>query len=80
MYSGSICQSRPLKIDLVRSQWFDLLNAYNRRNVLEYRSIIKIEGDEEHIPPSLQFPKPVLYYEPIYTLPILPTFGIEISF
>ncbi|SVA78299.1 uncharacterized protein METZ01_LOCUS131153, partial [marine metagenome] len=43
-------------------------------------SIIKIEGDEEHLPPSLQFPKPVLYYEPIYTLPILPTFGIEVSF
>ena len=59
---------------------FDLLNAYNKRNVLEYRSIIKIEGEEEHLPPSLQFPKPVLYYEPIYTLPILPTFGIEVSF
>ena len=59
---------------------FDLLNAYNRRNVLEYRSIIKIEGDEEHLPPSLRFPKPVLYYEPIYTLSILPTFGIEVSF
>ncbi len=59
---------------------FDLLNAYNRKNVLEYRSIIRIEGDEEHILPSLRFPKPVLYHEPIYTLPMLPTFGIEVSF
>ena len=59
---------------------FDLLNAYNRKNVLEYRSIINIEGGEEHIPLSLQFPKPVLYYEPIYTLLMLPTFGIEVSF
>ncbi|HHZ99735.1 MAG TPA: hypothetical protein EYN68_09415 [Candidatus Marinimicrobia bacterium] len=59
---------------------FELLNAYNRKNVLEYRSIINIEGGEEHIPLSLQFPKPVLYYEPIYTLLMLPTFGIEVSF
>ena len=71
---------KPVKGRVNLKLTFDLLNAYNRKNVLEYRSIIKIEGDEEHLPPSLRFPKPVLYYEPIYTLSILPTFGIEVSF
>jgi hypothetical protein len=56
------------------------VNLYNRKNVFYYRNIIKIEDEFARFPPSLQFPKPVLYREPVYMLPFIPSFGFGLAF
>ncbi len=60
--------------------YLDFVNLYNRKNVFYYRNIIKIEDEFASFPPSLQFPKPVLYREPVYMLPFIPSFGFSLAF
>ena len=69
--------------EIWKSSWnfyLDFINVYNRKNVLFYRYRIEIEGDDENLPPSLRFPKPVLLRKPVLMYPFIPSFGIEISF
>jgi len=68
---------------LFDSSWqfyLDFINVYNRKNVLFYRNIIRIEGADEHIPLALRFPKPALFREPVYMYLFIPSFGLSVAF
>ncbi|NIR52316.1 TonB-dependent receptor [candidate division KSB1 bacterium] len=60
--------------------YLEAINIYNRGNVLFLRSIINIEGVRENLPPALQFPTPVVFREPVYMYPFIPSFGLSVSF
>ncbi|MFQ5676318.1 MAG: TonB-dependent receptor plug domain-containing protein, partial [bacterium] len=60
--------------------YLDFVNLYDRKNVLFYRNIIKIEGISENLPPSLQFAKPVLFREPVFMYPFIPSLGFSVAF
>ncbi len=60
--------------------YIDLVNVYNRKNVFQYESIIRIEGDDQSLPESLRFPKPALFSRPIYMLPFVPSVGFNVAF
>lgn len=71
------------RTEWLNSQWeffVDLINLYNRKNVLYFRNVIKIEGNNEDLPPSLRFPKPVLFREPVFMYPFLPSLGFSVRF
>ncbi|MCH7678631.1 hypothetical protein IID10_04605 [candidate division KSB1 bacterium] len=68
---------------LFDSSWqfyLDFINVYNRKNVLFYRNIIRIEGADEHIPLALRFPKPALFREPVYMYLFIPSLGLSVTF
>ncbi|MCG8605061.1 TonB-dependent receptor [bacterium] len=60
--------------------YVEAINVYNRKNVLFLRSIIEIEGADEHLPLALRFPKPVPFREPVYMYPFIPSFGLRVAF
>jgi hypothetical protein len=67
---------------LANSNWqfyLDIINLFNRKNVLLYRSIIKTEVDET-LPPSLQFLKIRAFEEPVYMYPFIPSLGVRVAF
>lgn len=72
-FAGRLRQ-RPFEV------YVDVINAYNRKNVLSYQPLIRIEGDNPSLPLALRFPKPVLYRQPVYMLPLMPSFGFRFSF
>ena len=67
---------------LVNSNWqfyLDIINLFNRKNVLLYRSIIKTEVDKS-LPQSLQFVRLRAFEEPVYMYPFIPSFGVRVAF
>ncbi|GIV59980.1 MAG: TonB-dependent receptor [Rhodothermaceae bacterium] len=61
--------------------YLDLINVYNRRNVLAYRYFIDVIEPPGGLPGALTPPpKPVLFREPVYMFPFIPSFGFNVSF
>lgn len=60
--------------------YLDLINVYNRKNVFQYRYITRIEDAFENLPPTLRNPTPVLYQQPVYMYPFIPSVGVNVSF
>ncbi|MCH8124977.1 TonB-dependent receptor [candidate division KSB1 bacterium] len=60
--------------------YLDLINVYNRKNVFQYRYITRFEDLFENLPSALHNPKPVLFRQPVYMYPFIPSLGINVSF
>jgi len=60
--------------------YLDLINVYNRKNVFQYRYITRIEDTFANLPPALRNPKPVLFRQPVYMYPFIPSLGVNFSF
>ncbi|MCH7574474.1 MAG: carboxypeptidase-like regulatory domain-containing protein [Candidatus Marinimicrobia bacterium] len=62
--------------------YLDVINVYNRKNVLYYQSVIEIMTyDDDNLPLALRRrPAPVLYRQPVYMFPLIPTFGMSLTF
>ncbi len=61
--------------------YVDLINVYNRRNVQSYQYFIAVEEPLAGLPGALTpAPKPLLFREPVYMFPFIPSFGFSFSF
>jgi hypothetical protein len=69
--------------DVSLELYVDLINVYNRKNVVGYRYIVEAVEDEatRHAPSALRRPPvPVLFREPVYMFPFIPSFGFRLAF
>ena len=67
--------------DLDLNLYVDLINLYNRKNVYRYQYIVETVEDTRNVP--LAFRKPpeaVLFREPVYMFPFIPSFGFRFAF
>ena len=62
--------------------YLDVINVYNRKNVLYYQSLIEIMYyDDDALPLALRRkPEPILYQRPVFMFPLMPTFGMSFTF
>ncbi|MFQ5570499.1 MAG: carboxypeptidase-like regulatory domain-containing protein [Rhodothermales bacterium] len=61
--------------------YLDLINLYNRKNVISYQYIVEVVEDTRNVPLALQKPPaPVLFREPVYMFPFIPSVGFSLSF
>ena len=69
--------------DVSLELYLDLINLYNRKNVVSYRYIVEAVEDEatRNAPLALRKPpQPALFREPVYMFPFIPSFGFRIAF
>ncbi len=61
--------------------YLDLINLYNRRNTMSYQHVVEVVEPPPGLPLSLRPPpRPVLFEEPVYMFPFIPSFGLNLSF
>lgn len=61
--------------------YLDLINVYNRRNVQRYQYVIEVVDPPPGLPGALTPPpKPVLFRQPVFMFPFIPSFGFSFSF
>jgi len=61
--------------------YLDLINVYNRKNVVEYQYVVEVEAIEGVLPGAIRPPaEPLLYREPVYMFPFIPSLGFNVSF
>ena len=72
----TLWQGQPVEV------YLDLINVYNRKNVVSYKYVIDVfEPSGEGLPISLRPPaEPILYLEPVYMLPFIPSLGFNFTF
>ena len=58
--------------------YIDLINIYRRKNVLYYRNVIEVE-EIEGFGQSERTARPVLFREPVFMLPFVPSLGFRVK-
>ncbi len=61
--------------------YLEVINVYNRKNVVRYHYVVEVIESPTGLPASLTPPpEPLLFKEPVYMFPFIPSFGFSVSF
>ena len=67
--------------DVALDLYADLINLYNRTNVFRYQYVVETVEDTRNVPLALRKPpEAVLFREPVYMFPFIPSFGFRFAF